>query len=176
MLLVSHYQILFRAWIMSIVVLYQEHSHLSDIHAIQVVFCIHTVWTIFFTHITLQTHFLHYIVFESCVAYTLFALHCAQDVLLTVILLQILILDIYTDDILAGGKTIFLLNQLEFIMCKMLKTRYFLLMLTSGYGKAYSFLTVTPTSSDEGVVYTCEVDIPGAEPYFTKILSVAFCK
>ena len=46
----------------------------------------------------------------------------------------------------------------------------------TGYGKAYSHLELTPTSSDEGTEYTCYVDIPAVEAYYTQRLSVSFCK
>ena len=37
-------------------------------------------------------------------------------------------------------------------------------------------MTLTPTSADEGVIYTCHVDVPGGESYHVMELPVRFCK
>ena len=49
-------------------------------------------------------------------------------------------------------------------------------MNTLGYGKAYSYLELTPEKSDEGDEYKCFVDIPAQDAYFTEKLEVSFCK
>lgn len=44
----------------------------------------------------------------------------------------------------------------------------------SGYGTSMSMLQLTPSSSDEGSVYTCHVDVPGGSSYVQKTLTVSF--
>lgn len=44
----------------------------------------------------------------------------------------------------------------------------------NGYGTSYSYMTLTPESADENVVYTCHVDVPGGMSYFKKELPIKF--
>ena len=45
-----------------------------------------------------------------------------------------------------------------------------------GYGKAWSYLEMEPTSSDEGDVITCYVDMPHKDAYYTETIAIKFCE